>query len=60
MYTLSYSRPMPLSCRNQSIDLLCKSIDWFQYNGNIVLKWVNRTTGDGWIKRIDVVVAYAK
>ena len=23
------------SCRNQSIDLLCKSIDWFLYGGNL-------------------------
>ena len=33
-----------LSYRNQSIDLLCKSIDWFLYEGNIGIKWVNHYT----------------
>ena len=29
------------SYRNQSIDLLCKSIDWFLYEGNTGIGWVN-------------------
>ena len=29
------------SYRNQSIDLLCKSIDWSVYEGNIGIWWVN-------------------
>ena len=29
---LTLSRRRPLSYRNQSIDLLCKSMDWFLYN----------------------------
>ena len=28
------------SYRNQSIDLHCKSSDWFLYEGNIDLMWV--------------------
>ena len=27
------------SHRNKSIDLLCKSIDWFLYEGNIGCQW---------------------
>ena len=30
---------MSLSHRNQSIDLLCKSIAWFLYDGNTGCKW---------------------
>ena len=30
------------SCRNQSIDLQCKSIDWFLFEGNIFLIWVKK------------------
>ena len=29
------------SYRNQSIDLLCKSIDWFLYEGITGIEWVN-------------------
>ena len=29
------------SCRNQSIDLLCKSIGWFLYEGKTGTYWVN-------------------
>ena len=32
--TLSWWRP--LSCRNQSIDLLCKSLDWFLYDNGLL------------------------
>ena len=32
--------PVLLSCRNQPIDLLYKSIDWFLYEGDSDTKWV--------------------
>ena len=32
---LTLERPMFPSYRNQSVDLLCKSTDWFLYDGNI-------------------------
>ena len=47
------------SHRNQSIDLLCRSIDWFLYEGNTGILWVNRSidwflyegnTGILWVK----------
>ena len=31
-YELTLSRRRPISYRNQSIDLLCKSMDWFLYH----------------------------
>ena len=31
-WCLTLSRRRPISYRNQSIDLLCKSVDWFLYN----------------------------
>ena len=31
---ISNINPLGASYRNQSIDLLCKSIDWFLYEGN--------------------------
>ena len=39
--------PIKYQCcphRNQSIDLLCKSIDWFLYEGNTGIWWVNQIT----------------
>ena len=33
--TLTFYRPMFPSHTNQSVDLFCKSIDWFLYDGNI-------------------------
>ena len=36
---------MSLSYRNQSIDFLCKSFDWFLYERNICVKGL-RTRGD--------------
>ena len=33
--SLTFKRPMLLSYRNQSVDLLCKSTDWFLYDRNI-------------------------
>ena len=38
--TLSWRRP--LSYRNQSIDLLCKSMDWFLYDNGLRHERVNR------------------
>ena len=35
--SLTHIRPMSLSCRNYSIDLKCKSIDWFLHEYNIGL-----------------------
>ena len=32
---------MPLSYRNQSIDLLCKSMDWFLYDNDLRHERVN-------------------
>ena len=36
--TLTLSRPMLPSYRNLSVDLLCRSTDWFLYDGNIGLQ----------------------
>ena len=33
--------PVLPSYRNQSIDLVCKSIDWFLYEGSTGIQWVN-------------------
>ena len=33
---------MPLSYRNQSIDLLCKSMDWFLYDNGLRYERVKR------------------
>ena len=35
-----FSPVLPLH-RNQSIDLLCKSMDWFLINSSTGLKWIN-------------------
>ena len=43
--------PVLPSYRNQSIDLLCKSIDWFLYDGNTGFEWVKRKSG---YRRTDV------
>ena len=37
---------MPLSYRNQSINLPCKSIDWFLFGGAICRWWVNVASED--------------
>ena len=37
---LTHEMPVLPSYRNQPIDLLCKSIDWFLYEGNIGISWV--------------------
>ena len=42
---LTLSRRRPLSCRNQSIDLLGKSMDWFLYDNSLRLEWVKEITG---------------
>ena len=39
---LTLSRRRPLSYRNQSIDLLCKSMDWFLYDNGLRLESVNQ------------------
>ena len=38
---LTLSRRRPLSYRNQSIDLLCKSMDWFLYDNGLSHERVN-------------------
>ena len=38
---LTHYMPVLPSYRSQSIDLLCKSIDWFLYEGNTGTYWVN-------------------
>ena len=40
-YFSTHFSPMLLLCRNQSVDYLCKSMDWFLHNSKTVLKWVN-------------------
>ena len=40
--------------RNQSIDLLCKLVDWFLYEGNTGTKWVNMQTHWSWFKHQDL------
>ena len=35
LYVLTLSWRRPLSYRNQSIDLLCKSMDWFLYDNGL-------------------------
>ena len=44
IYCLTHKVPVLFSYRNQSIDLLCKSIDWFLYEGNTDTEWVNVLT----------------
>ena len=39
--SLTLSRRRPLSYRNQSIDLLRKSVDWFLYDNGLRLERVN-------------------
>ena len=41
-YCLTHYVPLLPSYRNQSIDLLCKSIDWFLYEGNTGTKWLKQ------------------
>ena len=42
-HCLTLSRRRPLSYRNQSSDLLCKSMDWFLYDNGLRLERVNNT-----------------
>ena len=42
LLTLTLSRRRLLSYRNQSIDLLRKSMDWFLYDNGFLLERVNR------------------
>ena len=39
---LTLSRRRPLSYRNQSTDLLCKSMDWFLYDNGLRLERVKQ------------------
>ena len=48
LFTLSWRRP--LSYRNQSIDLLCKSMDWFLYDNSLRHERVKM--GKKWIQHI--------
>ena len=41
MTDLTLSRRRPLSYRNQPIDLLCKSMDWFLYDNGLRHESVN-------------------
>ena len=43
-YSLTHSRRRPLSYRNQSIDLLRKSMDWFLYDNGLRRKRVKAIT----------------
>ena len=38
--------PVLPSYRNQSVDLQGKSIDWFLYEGNTGIYWVNSIKGE--------------
>ena len=38
---ITFSTPLLPSCRNQSIDLQCKPMDWFPYEENIGMEKVN-------------------
>ena len=40
LMNLTLSRRSPLLYRNHSIDLLCKSMDWFLYNNGLRLERV--------------------
>ena len=42
--TLSWRRPLPY--RSQSIDLLCKSMDWFLYDNGLRHEELNRSVYD--------------
>ena len=42
---LKLSRRRPLSYKNQSIDLLCKSVDWFLYDNGLRLERVKFIIG---------------
>ena len=54
--TLTHQTPMLPSYRNQPTDLPCKSIDWFLYDGNFSVWWLN-TSG---MKRKKIhVILYA-
>ena len=44
-FFLTLSRRRPLSYRNQSINLLCKSMDWFQYDNGPRLERVKNWKG---------------
>ena len=39
---LTHQMPVLPSYKKQSIDFLCKSIDWFLYEGYTGVQWVKR------------------
>ena len=47
---LTQSIPIFPSYRNQPIDWDYKSIDWFLYDGNTALNWVNPLAGRHFVK----------
>ena len=48
---LSLSRRRSLSYRNQSIDFLCKSMDWFLYDNGLRLERVKKEGIDSFFGR---------
>ena len=48
VHSLTRSWRRPLSSRNQSIDLLCKSMDWFLYGNGLCHERVNHHHLDVW------------
>ena len=60
---LTLSRPRPISYRNQSIDLLCQSMDWFLYDIALGRERVNLNKtfmGKTYIVLICLCVTYLK
>ena len=54
---LTVSRRRPLSYRNQSIDLLCKSMYWFLYDNVLHLERVKRVhCQDFYPSRVDEII----
>ena len=50
-HAFTHVRPMLDLCRNQLIYLLCKSVDWFLYECNTGLIWVeNRLKASDWFQ----------
>ena len=65
--SLNHQRPMVTSYRNQSIGLLFKSVDWFQYEKINSFWWVNKLSKHihslSWLKNeyaLNKIYAFAK
>ena len=55
---LTLSRRRPLSYRNQSIDLLRKSMDWFLYDNGLRLERVKRSdTSTVWLRYLVEIIS---